>query len=185
MFNPPKRDSGCRVCCHLRDVRSAAPVTGTVFYEDHISNFVTGCPQFIDMDIAARLKLATEIKLCHRCFHPDVMYSKDHDKQCTVVVEKKHSFSCTKCKMHSWICKYHKQDNKSKLDKFKKEYREKYKLRLVFTANTPQSVAANASPADEFSVSPGDLSVAGNVEQISSRVKNAKSQPSLMCTRQP
>ena len=76
-------------------MRGAAPATGTVFYEDHISNFVTGCPQFIDMDMAARLKLATEIKLCHRCFHPDVMYSKDHDKQCTVVVEKKHSFSCT------------------------------------------------------------------------------------------
>ena len=140
MYNPPKREAACRVCCHLRDVSGVPPVAGTVFYEDHISNYVTGCPQFINLDMSARLKLATEIKLCHRCFHPDVLYNKDHDKQCSVNTDKKHSFSCTKCKMHSWICKYHKQDNKSKLDKFKKDYREKYKLRLVFTASMPKNL---------------------------------------------
>ena len=139
MHNPPRRDANCRVCCHLRDVAGVPPVANTVFYEDHISNYVTGCPQFIDMDMSARFKLASEIKLCHRCFHPDVTYSKEHDKQCSVLIDKKHSFSCTKCKMHSWICKYHKQDNKAKLDKFKKEYREKHKLRLVFAASVPES----------------------------------------------
>ena len=76
-------------------------------------------PQFINMDLAARLKLATEIKLCHKCFHPEVQYTREHDKECSVVVDKKHGYSCTKCKMHSWMCKYHKGDNKDKLDRLK------------------------------------------------------------------
>ena len=136
-FNPPRRNSSCRVCCHLSEVEKASPVTGTTFYEDHLSNFATGCPQFVGLDMSARLKLANAIKLCHKCFHPDIEYTREHDKECSVVVDKKHSFSCSKCKMHSWICKYHKGDNKAKLDKYKKEYREKHKLRLVFTASTP------------------------------------------------
>ena len=127
-----------------RSLNTPAPAPqNTAFYEDHICNYVTGCPQFINMDMTARLKIATDIKLCHKCFHPEVQYSKDHDKECSVITDKKHGYSCTKCKMHSWICKYHKGDNKAKLDKFKKEYREKFKLRLVFTASllNPQQAA--------------------------------------------
>lgn len=145
MYNPPRREPACRVCCHLRDVTNAAPAPNTVFYEDHICNYVTGCPQFINMDMTARLKIATDIKLCHKCFHPEVQYSKDHDQECSVNKDKKHGYSCTKCKMHSWICKYHKVENKTKLDKFKKEYREKFKIRLVFTASLLSSEQAALS----------------------------------------
>ena len=69
-----------------------------------------------------------DIKLCHKCCHPDVQYTKKHDKEYPVVVAKKHSFSCLKCRKQSWICKNHKGDNKAKLDKYKKEYREKQNL---------------------------------------------------------
>ena len=67
---------------------------------------------------------------------------------------------CSTCNFHSWICKNHKTENKSKLDKFQKEYREKYKLRLVFLVSPiaptteviprePEIVSSSASASVE------------------------------------
>ena len=135
-YNPPKRDSECRICCHMKDVLNACPMQNTVFFENHLSNYATGCPQFIAMDMAERFKIVQEIKMCNRCFHPDVNFTKDHIKDCTAK-SGKGLYTCSKCKLHSWLCKYHKAENQQKLDKFKKDYREKFKLKLVFTANIP------------------------------------------------
>ena len=133
-YSPPKTDPNCRVCKHLKEVENFRPAQNTAFFEGHLSSYITGCPQFIQLDMAAKYKIVSDIKLCNRCFHPDVVYSRDHIKDCSVST-KKNVFSCTVCKMHSWICKYHKTENQSKLDKFKRDYREKHKLKLVFFAN--------------------------------------------------
>ena len=136
-YNPPKRDPNCRVCCHMKEVQKVAPMPNTVFYENHLSSYVTGCPQFIAMDMTERFKMVADIKMCNRCFNPDVNFTKDHIKDCTARSDRNSPFSCSKCKLHSWLCKYHKGDNQSKLDKFKKDYREKFKMKLVFTASAP------------------------------------------------
>ena len=90
------------------------------------------------MDMTARFNLIREVKMCDRCFHPEVTYSREHEQECSIK-EKKSSFSCSKCNRHSWICKNHKEQNKAKLDKFKKDYRDRYKMKLVFTAFFPTS----------------------------------------------
>ena len=153
-YSPPRKESDCRACCHLKDVRKTEPAQDTIFYENHLSNYVTGCPQFIAMDMTARKELADDIKLCHKCFHPNVWYTFDHDKECSVIVNRKHGFSCSKCNMHSWICKFHKLENKDKLDKYKKEYREKHRMRLVFTANLPSQIQ-NPQPCPTTEVTSG------------------------------
>ena len=135
-FNPPKPNPDCRVCCHMKEVLNVRPQPNTVFFENHLSNYVTGCPQFILMDMTERFKVITDIQMCNRCFHPDVTFTRDHIKDCKARSDKNSPFSCSKCKLHSWLCKYHKAENQSKLDKFKKDYREKFKLKLVFTAST-------------------------------------------------
>ena len=40
--------------------------------------------------------------------------------------------------MHSWICKYHKAENQVKLEKFRKDYSEKFKLKFVVAVSTGQ-----------------------------------------------
>ena len=150
-YSAPKQNLDCRVCKHLKEVEGVRPALNTTFFENHLSNYITGCPQFIQMDMAAKSKIVSEIKLCNRCFHPDVIYSKDHTKDCSVN-NKKNAYSCTVCKMHSWVCKYHRTENQSKLDKFKRDYREKYKLKLVFVASlaVPQSdISVESHPIPE------------------------------------
>ena len=102
-YNPPKRDPDCRVCLHLRDVLGKTPAPSTSFFEGHLSNYITGCPQFVAMDMSERFKIIREVKICEKCFHPEVTYSREHEKECSVK-EKKNSFSCVKCNRHSWIC---------------------------------------------------------------------------------
>ena len=134
-YNPPRKEPECRVCCHLKEVQKVGPKPNTVFFDNHLSNYVTGCPQFVLMDMTERFQIVADVKLCNRCFRPDVTFTKEHIKECTAKSDKNNAFSCSKCKLHSWVCKYHKADNQAKLDKFKKEYRDKHQLKLVFTAN--------------------------------------------------
>ena len=146
-YNPPKRDPDCRVCLHMRDVQNKSPAPNTVFFENHLSNYITGCPQFISMDMSSRFNIIREVKICEKCFHPEVTYSREHEKECTIK-DKKSSFSCVKCNRHSWICKNHKEQNKAKLDKFRKDYRDKHKLKLVFAVILPSnSVISSMKPS--------------------------------------
>ena len=78
-----------------------------------------------------KFKIVGEIKMCNRCFHPDVIFTTDHIKDCKAKANSRSPFSCSKCKLHSWICKYHKAENQEKLEKFKKDYREKFQLKFV------------------------------------------------------
>ena len=107
----------------------------TAFFENHLSSYATGCPQFVLMDMSQRFKIIGDVQMCNRCFNPDIIFSRDHIKDCKAKADKNSPFACSKCKLHSWLCKYHKSDNQHKLEKFKKDYRDKFKLKLVFTAS--------------------------------------------------
>ena len=74
-YNPPKKEPDCRICLHLRDVENKSPVSGTTFFESHLSNYITGCPQFVAMDMTERFNIIRAVKICEKCFHPDVTYS--------------------------------------------------------------------------------------------------------------
>ena len=154
-YNPPRREPDCRVCCHMKEVQEVSPKPNTVFFDHHLSNYVTGCPQFIQMDLTERFKMVTDIQLCNRCFHPDVNFTREHVNDCTARSDATNPFACSKCKLHSWVCKYHKAENQTKLDKFKKDYREKYKLKLVFTA----SLLPSSEPGSENGFTAPDVPV--------------------------
>ena len=134
-YNQPKRNPDCRICYHLKEVYKASPMPNTAFFENHLSSYATGCPQFVLMDMSQRFKIIGDVQMCNRCFNPDIIFSRDHIKDCKAKADKNSPFACSKCKLHSWLCKYHKSDNQHKLEKFKKDYRDKFKLKLVFTAS--------------------------------------------------
>ena len=172
-YNPPKRDPECRVCLHLRDVLGKTPAPSTSFFEGHLSNYITGCPQFVALDMSERFRIIREVKICEKCFHPEVNYTREHEKECSVK-EKKSSFSCVKCNRHSWICKNHKEQNKAKLNKFQKDYREKHKLKLVFavvlpsSADLPTARVISPSTATEPSSSQSSVELAVNSNNANS-----------------
>ena len=172
-YNPPKREPNCRICLQLRDVENKNPVPNSAFFEGHLSNYVTGCQQFIAMDMTERFSIIRDVNMCEKCFHPEVTYSRDHEQECSIK-EKKSSFSCSKCTRHSWICKNHKEQNKAKLDKFKKDYRDRYKVKLVFAVVLPSSPAALATArpaaAPATLASPGSATAPGTSPSASGSI---------------
>ena len=91
-----------------------------------------------------RRTFVDKIKLCRQCFHPDVIFTTNHLKDCTVTQEKKNVFSCTKarCKTHTWICLTHKKDNMERLEKFKTDLLKKGFHLGVTTVNQSQPLRA-------------------------------------------
>ena len=109
-FPQPTRHADCRVCFHVKEVWKEKPIQGSEFFERHLSDYVTGCPQFIAMGMATRARITEQIKLCQRCLRPDVQYTQEHDKQCSALQGKKKTmFNCSQCSWHSWLCKAHKK----------------------------------------------------------------------------
>ena len=65
MFKPPRRHEECRVCNQLSkngDTR--------LLYDNHSSNFPTGCPRYIGMSIEERRDLCKQAKICIKCNDP-------------------------------------------------------------------------------------------------------------------
>ena len=122
-FKTPQIFENCRVCVHL----SATGSNHQHLFEGHTSNYPTGCPKFVEATMDKRRSLIEKIKICPQCFHPDVIYNKEHLKDCSFSKSKKNAYSCAvpSCKTHSWICLIHKQDNSKKLDKFRADLRRK------------------------------------------------------------
>ena len=122
-FKTPQRFDDCRLCTHL----SATGENHPNLFDLHLSNYLTGCPKFIESTMEQRRSLVDKIKLCRQCFHPDVIFTSNHLKDCTVTQERKNAFSCTKarCKTHMWICLTHKKDNVEKMEKFRTDLQRK------------------------------------------------------------
>ena len=116
-FGKPKKFDECRVCGQLE-------ATGkTNLFENHTSNFVTGCPSFQAMTADDRRDICLKAKICLKCADPKVIHSAQHWNDCKIDKKKKFWFTCSKhpkCLQHSWMCGYHKADNKSLLEEFSK-----------------------------------------------------------------
>ena len=138
-FRSAQRFDDCRVCTHIEATTGAQPG----LYENHLSNYATGCPKFIEASTEFRKNIANKIKLCRQCFHPDVIFNKDHISVCPFA-KKKNNYSCRNknCKEHMWICLLHKRENKESMEKFKKSLQRKG-LILTYTADASLSPAVN------------------------------------------
>ena len=116
-FRTPQTYSECRVCEHL----SATGQIHQHLFENHLSNYATGCPKFMEATTELRKVLVSKIKLCRQCFHPDIVVTNDHYAECPFN-EKKNNYSCQNksCKEHMWICLSHKKDNKRAMENFRR-----------------------------------------------------------------
>ena len=139
-FRVAQRYEECRVCTHL----SATSQHHPDLFENHVSNYVTGCPKFIEASTEKRLGLATKIKLCRQCFHPEVIFvDTDHFRECQFS-QKKNSYSCQNknCRDHMWICLAHKVDNRKAMQKFQRDLK-KQGYNLAFLTALPSSHQTN------------------------------------------
>ena len=118
-FGKPQRLDNCRVCGQLE----AAGYKN--LYDNHTSNFVTGCPHFQAMSAEERRDICIKAKICLKCADPKVIHSARHRFECKVTSKKRFWYTCSQhpqCLQHSWVCGYHKAENKSSLESFSKKF---------------------------------------------------------------
>ena len=129
IFKQPRRVSDCRICMALETVGS------TELFENHISEGVTGCPKFQAMSAEERRNICMKAKMCMKCCDHKVTFNIQHRRECKVTKKNKIYATCSKhpdCTMHSWLCGYHQDDNKSKID----EFTNKFKIKPPVNTNT-------------------------------------------------
>ena len=124
-FSKPKRDENCRIC-KMYDSKGDT----RNLYDDHHSNYATGCPRYIELKVEERFEVAKEVKLCLSCHDPKYIWKfKDpvHMKDCIVKKGKKTKFTCRNenCNMHLWVCSRHKDENEAAAQSFLHELKKK------------------------------------------------------------
>ena len=122
-YKPPRRDEKCRVCQQLDKEGDTYDL-----YDNHLHNYPSGCPRYIQMNIKERNRMCYEAKICMRCHDPEYYYkadNTDHGRVC-----KQTSYTCrnSNCDFHMWVCLKHKNDNKEALEKFKNKYEKEHQL---------------------------------------------------------
>ena len=159
MFKPPRRHEECRVCNHLSkngDTRC--------LYDNHSSNFPTGCPRFITMSIEERQDLCKQAKICIKCNDPSYVFKFSdlrNDKHKCVSKYSKSRYICKdpSCNVHIWCCSAHQVTNEEYLKKFQQEIRSKLNLEFCFTvlqSFRPSHSIANGSVSVEKSINNND-----------------------------
>ena len=134
MFKPPKRHVNCRICSHLSKNRDAR-----MLFDNHNSNFPSGCPIFISMSIAERVKVCKDAKICFRCHDPSYVWkftdikSKSH-KCASKTSRSRYICQNSGCNIHIWCCATHLVENDNSLKKFQQEIRTKFNLEFCFSA---------------------------------------------------
>ena len=111
-------------------------------FENHLSNYPTGCPKFIEKTSEQRRGLVDKVRFCRQCLNPEIIYTQDHLKTCTFSKQdpsRKSRYTCTKdsCRTHMWICLVHKQANKKKMEQFKVELSNKGQNLALVTVERP------------------------------------------------
>ena len=76
-YKPPKRDEKCRVC-------NALELTGDTrdLYDNHLHNYITGCPRYIAMTVDERSDICYKARVCRFCHDPTYIFQnngKGHD----------------------------------------------------------------------------------------------------------
>ena len=69
MFKPPRRHEDCRICNKLSKTGDTK-----MLYDNHSSSFPSGCPRFIGMSIAERVKVCKDAKICVKCNDPSYVW---------------------------------------------------------------------------------------------------------------
>ena len=186
VYKPPRRDEKCRICTTLE-----AEGDTENLYDNHLSNFPTGCPRYIGMQVEKRFKFAVKAKLCLKCHDPEYIYKpkdprnkqQDPNHKCFVNANKKSRYTCAdksaRCLWHMWVCCRHKEENKPGLEKFKEEINRKFSLEFVYVATRPEVsfVDSKKTPAnadvDESEVS-ADVQPKASAEPISNVAKTSQ-----------
>ena len=88
-YKPPRRDENCRICNMLETEGDTDNL-----YDDHIHNFPTGCPRYINMTMKQRADIARKAKLCLNCHDPEYTY-KGVDRNHSCSKGKKSRYTCT------------------------------------------------------------------------------------------
>ena len=158
-YKEAKREESCRICSHLDNSDSERPDMTKELFEAHWSNYPTGCPQFCAMRMKERMSSLVEAKYCLKCFDPNIVFDPSHLLECKVMKEKKSTFSCKVCNIHSWVCRSHKEQNKELLNKFSSQWEKKHGVKLVFTVHKRRTKSkagdidsSSDSSSDSFSV---------------------------------
>ena len=89
-FATAKKYEECRVCGMLE----ADGKTGGL-YDNHSSNFVTGCPKFQAMSVEDRRDVCIRAKFCLKCTDPKVIHSQQHRFECKVTKKDKLWYTCS------------------------------------------------------------------------------------------
>ena len=129
LYAPHKRDEGCRVCGTLEARGDTANI-----YEDHRSNYATGCPRFAAMTTQERRAVVQEAKLCFQCLDPDFVVTwsgrNNPHPACKITDSQRSTYTCrskkqSACRLHMWICMYHADDNKAQMTFFRNQWLKK------------------------------------------------------------
>ena len=159
-FPKPKRLATCRIC----KVLESQGVTDGLF-ENHVSDFATGCPKFAAMGIDQRMVISREAKFCVNCMAKDIKFSFQHNRECSVK-KKKGLYSCKKssCLLHMWLCSKHLSDNREQLEKFDRQLQAKAGISLTFisTKTVPNNGLHLEIPIDIGPDSPSNKSLPGS-----------------------
>ena len=56
---------------------------------------------------------------------PELVYDAAHGLECKVNKEKIKDYTCVKCRMHMWLCNFHRRFNKEQMEKQKASLQKK------------------------------------------------------------
>merc|ERR1711867_123685 len=77
-YNFPRNNPDCRICQILESNGNTDSL-----YENHHSNFATGCPHYIVMSMEDWARFARVAKICLNCHNPDYRWKRqDKDRKC-------------------------------------------------------------------------------------------------------
>ena len=150
-FPQPKRLQSCRICQVLK---AQGETVG--LFENHFSDYATGCPKFAKMGTDQRMVTAREARFCINCMSKEVKFGRQHSRDCPIK-KKKSLYSCKKdsCLIHMWLCSKHQQDNKEQMEIFSQQLMKKSGIRLVYVAK--HVVGSLSKPGNSATLSPTQL----------------------------
>ena len=152
VFKNPQRFEECRIC-DLYVNEQSPPAR---LYENHHSDWVTGCPIFMALTTIERFRQSRKAEFCVQCFDKDVKFSQgshmsrqgNQQVQCSVSKDTKHRYSCldSNCLFHMWVCRKHKKLNEPTMKKQQLKLK-KTGNKLSFTVSSTPSCSPPVSPS--------------------------------------
>ena len=153
-FPQPRTFSNCRIC----EVLQTQGVSVAELFQQHVSDYATGCPQFATLGTDQRMLIAKEAKFCLKCMGKETKYGLKHNRECPIFKQKS-IYSCKRetCYLHMWLCSNHQAENKEQMERFEEQLRAKSGIRLVFMVNK-KAGPSSPSPTTPHSTCPPNQS---------------------------